>query len=788
MGGETAATPHEMTMLDWALEYARAGFRILPVHTIRNGVCSCAGSKACKPGKHPIANLVRHGSKDAATDENTIRAWWHRVPDANIAVATGKESGVVVIDIDGPEGEASFAELEKLHGPIPGTAEVVTARGRHLYLEYPACVERIKSCSRQDLKIDIRGDGGYVVAPPSIHHSGKSYAFRDLVTPPAVCPDWLVEFANGNLVGHTIPGANTAREKAGSATLADDLTAGQFPPPHSEALEEQIRSALPYILAEDRTTWWEVGAALHWLSWGEAGYSLWTEWSLSCPKKFNEEDQRRTWEGYDSSHKARLLTIRSLYHKAREGGWPTATLESSSQKAFFRKTDLGNARRLVERHGQNIRYVHAWKKWVIWQGDLWSVDECGAIDELAKEMVESIHSDAEQEPDDAKRAQLRKHAINSAKAERLQALVKVARSEEPVIARPTDFDADPWLLGVANGTIELKTQHFRESRREDFITKRSAVRFDPSAQCPRWSEFLQTVMGGDRELASYLQRVIGYMLTGSVHEEILFVLYGTGCNGKSTFRETIHLLLGEYAVVSDAGLLISRNQQGAATPDVARLQGKRLVAINETAENDQLNEARVKFLTSNDMITARHLYGEPFDFVPTHKTFLTTNHRPVIKGTDRGIWRRIHLIPFTQQIEDPQKNFREEFLLPELPGILKWALEGLKEYLQRGLQPPCAVVAATEDYKQEMDVVGRWIDERCDLDAAVEVPTGELYLDYARWSKCEVGWEMKVLRFGRQLAERGFSKTRGSGGARCTRGLALKKPSPAMMRLGFFGM
>ena len=148
MDGETAATPHEMTMLDWALEYARAGFRVLPVHTIRNGACSCGGMKGCKPGKHPIANLVRHGSKDATTDENIIRAWWHRVPDANIAVATGKESGLVVIDIDGPEGEASFAELEKLHGPIPGTAEVVTARGRHLYLAYPACVERIKSCSR----------------------------------------------------------------------------------------------------------------------------------------------------------------------------------------------------------------------------------------------------------------------------------------------------------------------------------------------------------------------------------------------------------------------------------------------------------------------------------------------------------------------------------------------------------------------------------------------------------------------------------------------------------------
>jgi putative DNA primase/helicase len=245
-----------------------------------------------------------------------------------------------------------------------------------------------------------------------------------------------------------------------------------------------------------------------------------------------------------------LLTIKSLYHKARKRGWPgpSATPDSGSaaaadhdpQEAFFRKTDLGNARRLVERHGQNIRYVHARKKWVIWQQDHWSVDECGAIDELAKKTIESIFGEAQQEPDHARRVELLKHALRSVGADRLQALVKVARSDESIVAAPALFDADPWLLGVADGTIELKTQFFRQSRREDFIIKRSAVLFDPSAQCPRWNEFLQTVMGGDRELVNYLQRVIGYMLTGSVQEENLFVLYGTGCNGKSTFRETIH--------------------------------------------------------------------------------------------------------------------------------------------------------------------------------------------------------------------------------------------------------
>jgi putative DNA primase/helicase len=248
-----------------------------------------------------------------------------------------------------------------------------------------------------------------------------------------------------------------------------------------------------------------------------------------------------------------------------------------------------------------------------------SVDECGGIDELAKETVESIHANAQQEADDAKRTQLRKHALKSAAADRLQALVRVARSEEAIVARPTLFDANPYLFGVGNGVIELKAQSFREARREDFVTKRSNVSFDRSAQCPRWIEFLNTIMGGDREMVEYVHRVVGYGLTGSVQEEVFWVLYGTGANGKSTFREVLHALHGDYALASDASLLVSKDRQGAATPEVARLHGRRFVAINETEENAHLNEARVKFITSNDMIAARFLNENMFDFFPTHK-------------------------------------------------------------------------------------------------------------------------------------------------------------------------
>jgi putative DNA primase/helicase len=236
----------------------------------------------------------------------------------------------------------------------------------------------------------------------------------------------------------------------------------------------------------------------------------------------------------------------------------------------------------------------------------------------------------------------------------------------------------------------------------------------------------------------------------------------------------LHALHGDYALASDASLLVSKDRQGGATPEVARLHGRRFVAINETAENAHLNEAKVKFITSNDKIAARSLYENYFDFVPTHKTFLTTNHKPIVKGTDTAIWRRLHLIPFTRKIEKPQRDFREKVLIPELSGILNWALEGLRDYLRKELAPPKAVRAATEDYRQDMDVIGRWIEECCDLDPGAKVPTRELKDSFAGWAEVELGWEFNALRFGRELSDRGFRKDKGTGGVRCTIGLKLK--------------
>jgi putative DNA primase/helicase len=741
-----------MTMLDAALTHAQAGRRVFPLHTIRNGVCTCGGGKRCAPGKHPIGGLAPHGVLDATTDPALIRTWWGQIPDANIGIATGKTSNLVVLDVDGAKGEAFLVDLERKHGSLPPTLEVKTGKGRHLYFRYPTNVAKVKSVAHGEIGLDVRADGGYVVAPPSVHASGHQYTFS-ANTPGDVpeCPAWIVAYANGE--------------------TGERTTAKNPPTPYSEEEEARLRSALERIPADKRDTWRDMGAALHSLRWGEKGFEIWTDWSRSCAEKYDEADQQKTWESFDRPYSGAPINAASIFYRARQRGWTDET----RQRDFH--TDLGNARRFVKRYGENVRFVPELKKWMVWNESRWVIDNDGAVMRLAKETVEAMYAEALGLANEQERTALLKRAIKSQAEPRLKAMVSLVESEAAVVVAAHKLDANPWLLGVRNGVIDLHTGQFRPGQREDLITKHANVSFDQNARCPNWMKFLRTVTGGDRALQQYIQRVSGYTLTGSAREEVLFVLYGTGNNGKSTYRETKHSLLGDYALAADAGLLIERKTPGAATPELARLKGRRLVSINETSENDHLNEAGVKFITSQDKITARNLYQDFFDFDPSHKTFLTTNHKPIVRGTDIGIWRRIHLLPFTVAIppEKVEKDFRQRRLMPELPGILNWALAGLTAYRKQGLNPPQTVLASTKEYREDMDVVGQWINERCVRDSKASVATSKAYEDYAEWAEQEVGWELKKLTFRRHLTDRGFSSKKGTHGQRMILGLRLKR-------------
>ena len=426
----------------------------------------------------------------------------------------------------------------------------------------------------------------------------------------------------------------------------------------------------------------------------------------------------------------------------------------------------------------NLRFVVEPKKWLIWRDGRWNVDNSYEIERLAKETVGAMWGEADKLGSDDNKSKLRKHAFNSESSGSFSAMITVARSEEGIPISTSQLDADPNLLGMQNGVIDLRTGEFREGRREDYITKFCGTYYDPEAKCPNWLKFLDRIMGGNEGIIAYLQRFDGYGLTGSVAEEVLRILWGNGKNGKSTYRETKSLLLGGYSDTCGVDALMQKRDAGAATPQLAKIKGLRHVSINETKENGRLSEERVKNLTSNEPIEARFLHQNCFTFPPTHKIDITTNHKPIVTGTDEGIWRRIHLVPFTVTIpeEERDENFREKYLMPELPGILNWMLEGLKMYKEIGLRPPEEIKAATRAYRAEMDVIEQWLENNCLRGPQFNDSIHELYQNYVKYVEDELGHGSSPLskrKFGDALSERGFEAAR-TGAGRFRKGLMLR--------------
>lgn len=442
--------------------------------------------------------------------------------------------------------------------------------------------------------------------------------------------------------------------------------------------------------------------------------------------------------------------------------------------ARYPMTDLGNADRFVDRHKDDVRYCDPWSKWLVWDEHRWRLDDTVTVQDYAKKTVRAIADDLHRLPTQTLRDAMVKHMRKSEQSPRVRAITDLARSHHGIPIRPGELDANRWVLNVRNGTLDLKTLKLQPHQRTDLITKLAPVDYDPDAAAPRWERFLDEIFAGDQELVHFVQRAAGYSLTGDTSAQVFFLLHGTGENGKSTFLEALRALLGDYAQQAPADTFLERKYQGIPN-DVARLQGARFVTATETGENRRLDETLVKRMTGGDRITARFLRAEFFEFEPLFKVWLATNHKPVVKGTDHAIWRRIRLIPFNVTIPaDQRDNDLPAKLHAELPGILNWAIAGLRDYTYGdGLEPPAAVTKATDEYRTEEDTLGRFIEERCTLDDTARVKASDLYKAYSQW--CQDNGERydKQTAFGRSLAERGFDDFK-SGGLIWRRGLDLQ--------------
>jgi putative DNA primase/helicase len=421
----------------------------------------------------------------------------------------------------------------------------------------------------------------------------------------------------------------------------------------------------------------------------------------------------------------------------------------------FNCSDLGNAERLAHYYGEQIRYCHTWKKWFVWDGTRWSEDETGQVKQIAKKTVRKIYEEAKQCEDDSKRQATARHAISSESNTRIKAMVSLAQSDLPVT--PDEFDKDRYLLNCENGTLDLKTGILLPHRKNDFISKLAPVSYDETTTCPQWEQFLDRIMDGNQDLIQFLQRAVGYSLTGDVSEQCLFLFWGSGANGKSTFLRTIGSILGDYSQHTATETLLIK-KQGAIPNDIARMKGARFVTASEAEAEHKLAENLIKQMTGDDLISARFLHQEWFEFEPEYKIFLGTNNKPIIKGNDYAIWRRIKLVPFKMTIP-PEERDRDLLnkLKKEASGILNWALKGCLDWRKHGLGIPAEVTEATDEYRQEMDLLSNFIGECCIEGPGERVSSSDLYRVYSKWCEENGEFQLKQASFGRKLREKGFS-------------------------------
>lgn len=420
-------------------------------------------------------------------------------------------------------------------------------------------------------------------------------------------------------------------------------------------------------------------------------------------------------------------------------------------------TDYGNAERLVRRHGNDLRHCWDFNQWLVWTGTQWAVDPALA-ERKAKDTVLNIYAEVRNLPKGEDREALQRHAQHSEQASRIAAMLALARSEPGIPIRPDELDRDVWLLNCTNGTLDLRTGELRPHRREDLITRCLQVGFDPQAECPKWRAFLHRILDGNQDLIEFVQRAVGYTLTGSTSERCMFILHGGGKNGKTVFLEGLRLLLGDgYTARTPTQTLLAK--RGDAIPnDVARLRGIRLVTASETGDGNRLDEAMLKDLTGGDRIAARFMRAEWFEFTPYFKIFLSTNYRPRVSGTDDAIWDRLRLIPFVVRIPEGERRPMGEILAEfqaELPGILTWAVQGCLDWQRHGMGEPSEVRVAIANYREEMDTLSEFLTVVCVVHRDAKVSSQALYANYRQWAADAGEPVLSNKRFSQGLEHRG---------------------------------
>ncbi|WP_089743624.1 phage/plasmid primase, P4 family [Gracilibacillus ureilyticus] len=481
------------------------------------------------------------------------------------------------------------------------------------------------------------------------------------------------------------------------------------------------------------------------------------------------------------NHKELTNTLKSALHFQPSGTNYQVQPAAMEQPKKFNRTEMGNAERLVHRNGKDLKYCVEFDGWLIWDGKTWGEDKRKKVERIAIQTFREMYGEVQQLTDTDERKDLWRWAQSSERSSVF--LNSIARAEAMLPVNQAELNKDSFKLNCENGVVDLRTGELLEHQRDYLMTKNTHIPYDPEAECPNWLAFLHSIFKDSNgrvmvELIEFIQRSVGYALTGDTSEQVAFFLWGTGRNGKSTLMNTIKQLLGDYGKQTNADTFTTRNNEGGANNDIARLHGSRLVSTVESDDGQKLSEALIKQLTGGEPVTARFLRKEFFEYVPEFKIFFTTNHKPIVKGDDEGIWRRIRLIPFDYTIpkEEVDKHLPEK-LQRELPGILKWAVDGCLAWQKEGLGEPDEVKHATDEYKEEMDLLSSFIEECCVMHGDAKVLANTLHQEYMEWAEKNGEYPIRKRPFNKRMVMKGFHKRKSTGNKTYFFGIELAKTS-----------
>lgn len=635
----------------------------------------------------------------------------------NVGLRTGRISGAVVLDVDPKSGGNDSLEKLKAEGlNLDDAPHVETGGGgSHYYFAAPETPVG-NSVGKLGAGLDFKGEGGAIVLPPSVHpDTGEKY-------------EWFVS-PNGHLP--PLP-----------KILLDRLSA-------HKPVTQKITSGDCVVQGSRNDFLFRQACALRARGLGVEAIrgALTAENQARCNPPLPESEVQgiaASVTRYDATADADTLT------------------------------DSGNARRFAGFAGGNFRFTKA-HGWLSWDGKRWKPDDTGAARQAGKNLARHLLAAGVEIEDQLRRERFMKNALGLENKTKLDAMVELAKSEPPIVAGADGFDRDPWLFNVQNGTIDLRTGKLRPHSRDDMITKISPVEFQEGAACLRFKEFLNEIFDDNIELCRYLQRLYGYFLTGSTKEHLFPISQGSGGNGKSVMANVMRMVWGDYCMTTPASTFLNSRFGGAIRNDLARLGGSRLVFASESQADATLDEALIKEITGGEPITVRYLHKEFFTFVPQFKFVLSTNHRPVVRGTDYALWRRLVLIPYNRTfLKDEQDKDLLCKLEKERAGILQWIIRGCLKWQEHGLGESKTVLMAVDTYKSDSDTLGDFIGEYLIEKPEGKAMTNKIYHEYKAWADRSGLTHMSQKGVANALQERGFIRGGGMGARGYFKGWVLK--------------